>query len=91
MATIVEPGDREVIREVHHDHYADSDSGLGTIIGVILALIVIAILLFYGLPLFRSALNRGGTTSGTLNVNVQGLPGAQSGANGASTGGTTTP
>src|SRR3954470_16198479 len=99
MATIInEPddrravSDREVVREVHHDHIDDSGSGLGTVLGVILAIILIAILLFYGLPLFRRAANGNGT-SGTINVNVQGLPGTNNngGATGGTTGGTTTP
>jgi hypothetical protein len=72
MATIIEPNDREVVREVHHDHYVnDADSGVGTLVGVILAIILIAILLFYGLPLFRRAANRSNEPN-TINVNLNG-------------------
>jgi hypothetical protein len=81
MATVIHEDGPEV---VHHDHFREvettGDSGLGSVLAVILALIVIALLLFYGLPLFRSAANRG--ASGTLNVNLN------TGSNGTN-GGTT--
>jgi hypothetical protein len=77
MATIIEPGEREVVREVHHDH-VDSSSGLGTIVSVIVVLILLALLLMYGLPLLRRGANNS-APSGTLNVNVQGLPSGDNG------------
>ncbi len=89
MATVIEPSDGEIVREVHHDHYTSTseDNGIGAVLGIILGLVLLAILLFYGLPLFRNALeNR--STSGTINVNVQGLPNTNTGE---TTNGGTTP
>ena len=64
MATIIQdPGDREVVREVH------DGGGSGVIVGVLLALVIIALILFYGVPRFRHSGTNGAT--GTLNVNVQ--------------------
>ncbi len=68
MTTIIKDSDPEVIHEVHEVHH-DSDGGLGTLVSVIVAIILLAILLFYGLPLVRRAMNRSAAPN-TINVNL---------------------
>lgn len=64
---------------VHHEHIREvepADSGLGSLLAVIIALVVIALLLFYGLPLIRGAADRNPDTI-DVNLNVPGTGGNQ--------------
>lgn len=86
MATVIHEHEEErpqIIREYHHD--TDDTSGVGAIIATLAVLILLAVLLFYGLPYLRNAANRQNTPA-SINVN---LTAPNSG--GTNTGGGTSP
>ncbi len=74
MATVIHDHEDYADRpEVIHEHYHGGGEGwsAGAIIGAVLGIIILAILLIYGLPLLRNALNRSNSSvPGTINVNL---------------------
>lgn len=81
MATVIhERGDypekTEVVREYHD---TDAGNGLGAIVGVIFGIILLALLLFYGLPYLRgAATNNGSSIPNRIDVNLN-TPGTNNG------------
>lgn len=67
-----------VIRDEHH-HGTDSGSGVGTMLGIILLVVLAFLLFYYGLPAIRNA-GTNVNVPGKIDVNVNN-PGGNPGAN----------